>query len=190
MGKKRQHARLFVRQSGFQHPKNSLEEFLQRHPFNSKLQILAPGDVLDEIVGQAVFYICRFELGALMEETFLETWMWDPKMEFCGVSVGGHSDCTDVACIVNRTLRLSLTPESYRSIGLTGRKSRQTEDRYIVDLKLDSLHFKPEHRHYNRVKNFQLYISAEFVSQGENVPKEMSDGDGDVGSGIERRASR
>lgn len=89
----------------------------------------------------------------------------DSERRFYALSVGSHSDLGDSICVCNNVLRLSLTPESYSRLGLTGRTSSQVKgnlergnqpfidslDRYIVDIKLNGNCFKPGCHFYERV---------------------------------------
>lgn len=89
----------------------------------------------------------------------------DSDRRFYALSVGSHSDLGNSICVCNNVLRLSLTPESYSRLGLTGRRSSQVKgsierqnlrilhslDRYIVDIKLNGNCFKPGCHFYERV---------------------------------------
>ena len=146
---------------------------IRRHPFNSRLQIIGPferDDGMEEIMERTPppFAIVRFRLAALLSAEFREKWIEDSSAELYGISVGRSADVADVLCLCHKVLRFDVTAETYRSLGLTGRRNRQkqgnrrersdvtcaifcTADRYVIDLKLDSQHFRPGHRHFDRV---------------------------------------
>jgi len=122
MGKERQTARLDLRLSDFGHEANRLEDFVQRYPFNSQMEILVQDSKIegDLIGGNLGFYVAKVGLKELAE-------MAAGRGDLIGLSVGGYSDMTDVVCIVKEILRPSLTEETSRRLGLTGRRSGQTE---------------------------------------------------------------
>ena len=168
-----QTARVFVRESDFGHPRHRLEQMILRHPFNSRLQIIEPfadrNDGMEDIMEKTpCFAIVRFRLAALLSAEFRERWIEDSSAELYGISVGRSADVADVLCLCHKVLRLDVTDETYRSLGLTGRRNTQRKgnrsehsdvtcaiffaaDRYVIDLKLNSQHFRPGHRHFDRV---------------------------------------
>lgn len=134
-GSKLQKERLFVRHSGWNHPVHRLESFVQRHPFNCSLQILIPkifshsrcAALQKAFKWRSNFAICRFEMEIFASPSFLDRWILNKDLDFEAVSIDGWSDGTDAVCITHKLLRISLTPESYQMLGLTGRKSTQAK---------------------------------------------------------------
>eukprot|EP00210_Caulerpa_lentillifera_P006777 g6476.t1 len=126
-----------------------------------------------------VFNLCRVKLASFISETFRSVFIQNSDDRFYAVSVGSHSDLGDSVCVFDNVLRLSLTPESYSRLGLTGRKSSQIKgflhcletqcnltdcsDRYIVDIKLNGESFNPGRRFFERVQKMFQKFHNEFL---------------------------
>uniref|UniRef100_A0A1Y1NIQ9 Uncharacterized protein n=1 Tax=Photinus pyralis TaxID=7054 RepID=A0A1Y1NIQ9_PHOPY len=140
--------------------KGNCLNIVQKLPYNHLVSVVLPDtlrvpqNLFDLLKADCEYYkVSNIGLEELVNINFINSFVG--KGTLVSLSINRRIDCEDCACVTpNGLLLLSLTKESYETLGLEGRASRYTvKQRYIVSINLLSNHFKPGKRNYDRTKD-------------------------------------
>ncbi|KAK5646843.1 hypothetical protein RI129_005307 [Pyrocoelia pectoralis] len=119
-----------------------------------------PQNICETLKNDCEYYkISNVGLDELVNINFINAFV--RKGIFISLSINERIDCDDCMCITpNGFLLLSLTKETYESLGLEGTPSHyyNTKQRYVVSINLLSNHFKPGKKNYDRTKDRLLTL--------------------------------
>lgn len=146
-------------------------QLIKSHNVASRVELIVPhsafGGIEKQLRVNATRYSVKSTLGPFISEQVLSIIRNDPS--FVAVS-DSRIDHEDVIAIINGTLILSLTKDTYERAGLQGKKSaRQKGQRYIASYNLMDAKFGPGKAGYDRLlwaidntfgKEFEFNISC------------------------------
>ncbi|KAI8825190.1 ribonuclease P 40kDa subunit-domain-containing protein [Fimicolochytrium jonesii] len=131
------------------------------HSFNHALEVIIPldcdGTAAKQIAAEISrtcsafsYYKASLPLSHFLDETFLKNYV--RQGGFTALRVNARLDTDDVFAILpTGHLLLSLTKDTYESLGLVGKASK-SGGRHVVKIDLSDPSFKPGDKHYDRVK--------------------------------------